>query len=433
VSSPRRRSSDWFGGRLAAPLRFAVLNIINRSRISPRQPRHPWRWCAFVLTDALIRALPVKGARSGTLVVLVNRLGDAIVSGPLVRQLQSRYAGEGPFLVLGDESWQCLSDNLYADIPTWFIDGARYTRSLRYRIIVNHRIRAARFERAICFMHHRLEMRDDALVYATGASVTIVNSLPFYHLRWYPWILDYYLGSMSRIVESLPAYLAAHHQVPPDGCDYPRRVPHVLERQRAFAAALGLDLVHQHRPVYRPRDKTVLLNFGAQDSARQWPITEWAALAVSIAALGFEPCFVGGPAELGKIDEIRHAIHATGASDSVVGRFKTLVDEVPFVELIELFAGVACYIGPDTGTSHLAVHCGTPTVTILLRPAEPEDGDRFGDFFPYPDGYLRSPYRPVCTTKAEFRCSGSGATLRSAVLSAFVSVVGNTRQRGAPL
>lgn len=411
------------GRWVVAPLRFAVLNLVNRRRASPR---HPWRWCAFVLVDALMRAFPARGPQSGTLVVLVNRLGDAIVSRPLVRELQVRFAGEGPFLVVGDESWRCLSDNLYADIPTSYIDENRYTRSLRYRIAVNRRIAAARFERAICFMHHRLEIRDDALVYATGAPVTIVSSLPFYHLRWYPWLLDHYLGTMSRVVESLPPYLAAHQQVPPDGCDYPRRVPHVIQRQRAFAAALGLDLVHQPSPIDQPRDRTVLLNFGAKDTARQWPIAEWAALAVSIATLGFEPCFVGGPAEVGRLDEIRRAVRAADASDSVI---RTLIHEVPFGDLIEVFTRAACYIGPDTGTSHLAVHCGTPTVAILLRPAEPEDGDRFGDFFPYPDGYLASPYRSVCTTKAEFRCSGAGAPLRAAVFSAFVDVVGAPRPR----
>jgi hypothetical protein len=107
----------------------------------------------------------------------------------------------------------------------------------------------------------------------------------------------------------------------------------------------------------------------------------------------------------------------------VAGRIRILVDEAPFDRLIDRFTTAACYIGPDTGTSHLAIHCGTPTVTILLRPAVPEEGDRFGDFFPYPDGYLRSPYRAVCTTKAEFRRSGPGATVRPAVLRAWVSLM----------
>jgi ADP-heptose:LPS heptosyltransferase len=407
--------------QIVAPLKFVVHNIINRDPRSPR--RHPWRWCVFVLFDIAIRAMPIKGQRSGTLVVLVNRLGDAIVSRPLVQLLQSYYGDQGRFLVLGDENWRCLSDNLYADIPTSFINESQYTRSLRYRLAVNYRIRAERFERAICFMHHRLEMRDDALIYASGAPHSVVSSLPFYHLRWYPWLFDYYLDRMSRVVDSSSPYLERSLQLPPTDCDYPRRVPHVLERQRAFATALGVELEHQHRPVERPRNKTVLLNFGAKDLARQWPIKEWVTLAVSIAELGYEPCFVGGPAERGKLSEVWHAIHASGASDSVAGRISTLVGEVPFGELVDIFSEAACYIGPDTGTSHLAVHCGTPTVTILLRPGVAEEEDRFGDFFPYPDGYLKSPYRCVCTTKGEFRRSGTPATVRKAVLSAFVSMM----------
>lgn len=380
----------------------------------------------FVLVDIAIRAIPMKGQRSGTLVVLVNRLGDAIVSRPLVQLLQSYYAGQGPFLVLGDESWCCLSDNLYAEIPTSFINERRYTRSLRYRLAVNYHIRAKHFQRAICFMHHRLEMRDDALIYASGAPHSIVSSLPFYHLRWYPWLFDYYLDQVSRVVDSSAPYLERSRQLPPTDCDYPRRVPHVLERQRAFATALGLELEHQHRPGERPRGKTVLLNFGAKDPERQWPITEWVALAVSIAELGYEPCFVGGPAERGKLGEVWRAIHASGASNVLAGRISTLVDQVPFGQLADIFSEAACYIGPDTGTSHLAVHCGTPTVTILLRPADAEEEDRFGDFFPYPDGYLKSAYRCVCTTKAELHRSGPHATLRTAVLSAFNRIMTET-------
>ncbi len=410
--------------QIVTPLRFAVHNLINRDRRSSR--RHPWRWCAFILFDTAIRAIPIRGQRSGTLVVLVNRLGDAIVSRPLVQVLQAYYAGQGPFLVLGDESWHCLSDNLYAGIPTSFIDEKRYTHSLRYRVAINYRIREKQFERAICFMHHRLEMRDDALIYASGAPHSVVSTLPFYHLRWYPWLLDYYLRQMSRIVDSCPPYLEKSQQLPPTGCDYPRRVPHVLERQRVFAKALGIQLQYHHQPVERPRDRTVLLNYGAKDPQRQWPIAEWATLAVSVAELGYEPCFIGGPAERSKLGAVWRAIHASGASNSIASHIRTLVDEVPFGQLVDIFSKAACYIGPDTGTSHLAVHCGTPTVTILLREERANEEDRFGDFFPYPDGYLKTPYRCVCTTKAEFHRSGASATVREAVLSAFVSMMSET-------
>jgi len=143
---------------------------------------------------------------------------------------------------------------------------------------------------------------------------------------------------------------------------------------------------------------------------------------MSIADMGYEPCFIGGPAERARLGEVWHTIRACGAPASVAGRVRALVG-APFSELIHLFNAAACYIGPDTGTSHLAVHCGTPTITILLRPKGREEGDRFGDFFPYPDGYLTSPYRCVCTTKAQFRRSGTFATVRTSVLGAFVSMM----------
>src|SRR5215471_16215784 len=100
--------------------RTALKFLVNNITISdPRSPsRHPWKWCAFVLSDILIAKLPIPRPKSGVVVILVNRLGDAIVGRSLVLSLQSSVAKGQPFLVLGDRSWEVLKDNIYNDIAT---------------------------------------------------------------------------------------------------------------------------------------------------------------------------------------------------------------------------------------------------------------------------------------------------------------------------
>jgi hypothetical protein len=141
----------------------------NLTRRDPRSPdRHPWKWCLFVMCDILISRIPVPWPKSGVVIILVNRLGDAIVARSLVLAIQSKIKWNDPFLVLGDHSWQVLRDNVYSQIPTRFIDEKRFRTRIVYRVKVSIWLRMRNFRTAICFMHHRLEMRDDALVYISA-------------------------------------------------------------------------------------------------------------------------------------------------------------------------------------------------------------------------------------------------------------------------
>jgi hypothetical protein len=105
----------------------AVFMVSNLTRRDPRSPhRHPWKWCLFVISDIIISRIPVPTTKSGAVIILVNRLGDAIVSRSLVLAIQSKIKASEQFLVLGDYSWQVLRDNLYLQIPTKFIDEERF-------------------------------------------------------------------------------------------------------------------------------------------------------------------------------------------------------------------------------------------------------------------------------------------------------------------
>jgi hypothetical protein len=407
-------------------LKFLMNNLVIRD---PRSPsRHPWKWCAFVLSDILIAKLPIPRPKSGVVVVLVNRLGDAIVGRSLMLALQSSVAKGQPFMVLGDRSWEVLKDNIYNDIATKYIDERRFRTDITYRIKTSLWLRFQNYHTAICFMHHRLEMRDDALVYVSAGQEKIVSELPFLNLRWYPWAFDFYLSKMTQIIPALPSLTP--QSTPIDVyCEYKRKVPHAFERMQNFFNHLYPDANLEVKPIVIPTesqlfaDQIVILNPGAKHEARTWPLSEWVSLAYQITNSGYTVFFTGGPAEAHLIGELHCLIEKGRASGTRKARIVVSINQLSFKSLIGLFNRAVCYIGPDTGTSHLAYWLGTPTITLLLHNDGTEEGDRFGDFFPYPEIFLPTPCRCVCATKAKFHMRDGSAGIRMQVYAAFNELI----------
>lgn len=415
----------------------AAFMMNNLTRRDPRSlHRHPWRWSLFVMCDILISRIPVPWPKSGVVIILVNRLGDAIVGRSLVLTIQSKIKRGEPFLVLGDHSWKVLKDNLYSEIPTRFIDEKRFRTNLAYRVKMSIWLRKRNFHTAICFMHHRLEMRDDALVYVSSGKEKIVAELPFLDLRWYPWIFEFYLHRMTKIVPALPHFDASLKSVD-IYCQYSRKVPHAFERFQGFCEHLypGTKLCVQHLAAPAEKDMVsdaiVLLNPGAKHEARMWPLSEWIALAYQIANRGYTVCLIGGPAEEPLIPELHSLIEKQRNGSSSEVKIVVLINRFSFTSLIGWFGRAHCYIGPDTGTSHLAYWIGTPTITLLLHNRGTEEGDRFGDFFPYPDSFLDTPYRCICTTKANFHMWNDPVGIRPQVFGAFCDLMQGTTARDA--
>jgi Glycosyltransferase family 9 (heptosyltransferase) len=261
------------------------------------------------LCDISISRIPVPRPKSGVVIILVNRLGDAIVGRSLVLSIQSKSKQNEPFLVLGDHSWQVLKNNLYSQIPTRFIDEKRFRTSAAYRVRVSIWLRMRNFRTAICFMHHRLEMRDDALVYVSSGEEKIVAELPFLNLRWYPWLFEFYLNRMTKIVPALPPFGSPSKSVGAY-CKYARKVPHAFERFQNFCEHLYPGTRLGVQPLVAPTersmftDQIVLLNPGAKHEARMWPLSEWVGLAHQIAKKGYTVCFIGGPAEKTLISDL---------------------------------------------------------------------------------------------------------------------------------
>ena len=107
------------------------------------------------------------------------------------------------------------------------------------------------------------------------------------------------------------------------------------------------------------------------------------------------------------------------------GEIRILINKMSFGVTIELFRHARCYIGPDTGGSHLAYWLHA-TITILHRDPKMEAYHRLGDFFPYSENVRNTPYKCVWATLDEFHLRNGARSVRNQVLVAFKRLMRET-------
>lgn len=96
---------------------------------------------------------------------------------------------------------------------------------------------------------------------------------------------------------------------------------------------------------------------------KQWRIDGWAATIDWLHANGFAVALTGGPAPA----EQDYARRVAEAANAPVGN---LVGQLTLGETAELIRRAKLFIGPDTGVTHIAAACGTLTVA-LFGPSDP--------------------------------------------------------------
>ena len=99
-----------------------------------------------------------------------------------------------------------------------------------------------------------------------------------------------------------------------------------------------------------------LIHPGSGGVSKMWPIERFFDLAEHLPA---PVHFIIGPAE-----------HERGFVSKIVSRGLSVVDTPTISEAVEMLAGKALYVGNDSGMSHCAAMCATPTVA-LFGPSDP--------------------------------------------------------------
>jgi len=130
-------------------------------------------------------------------------------------------------------------------------------------------------------------------------------------------------------------------------------------------------------------DPYAVLHASPMFRIRRWTNDGWRTLASALGARGLAVVATGGPepAEKEYLDNVWRDL------DVPVMR---LDGALRWPDLATLLRGAAVYVGPDTSMTHLAAGAGTPTVAIY-GPASPSI------IGPWPAGGLEAPWAPAGT------------------------------------
>lgn len=131
----------------------------------------------------------------------------------------------------------------------------------------------------------------------------------------------------------------------------------VLGYQPGPAIEFGLNARHLAASAGPEAADYAVLIHGTAQSAKQWPQTNWLAIARDMAARGLAVALPWGD------DAERRRSEALAAA--LGGRVR-VPDRRPLDEVAALIAGAALVVGVDTGLVHLAAALAVPVVAIFL-------------------------------------------------------------------
>ena len=158
---------------------------------------------------------------------------------------------------------------------------------------------------------------------------------------------------------------------------------HRIDNLLRLTAALGINerpdiVLPTAAPAPTPHGPYAVVHVKPMHKVKQWTDAGWQALAAGLMERGFTVVATGSdaPDERAYLDRIWTPVGS--AVERMDGKLN-------WGELVTLLKGTAVYVGPDTSISHLAAAAGCPTVTIY-GPTSPH---MVG---PWPVGGLNTPW-----------------------------------------
>jgi heptosyltransferase III len=157
---------------------------------------------------------------------------------------------------------------------------------------------------------------------------------------------------------------------------------HTVAQNLVLADLLGIPRVYEVVPPQTPATSASLENYVVlhpypKFAYKQWTGEGWKSLIAWLRSRGLRVVLTGGA------DREEKAHNAALATGDVVN----LTGKLALAELTALYRGARLFVGTDTATTHLAAACGVPTLA-LFGPTNPV---KWG---PWPAGYRGdNPYR----------------------------------------
>lgn len=287
--------------------------------------------------------------RANFLVMRLDHLGDVLSATAVPGLLKSRYPQCKISFLTASWSEPLLRHNPHIDEQfiydaPWFRRGrySKASRSLTWRELIRV-IRASRFDAALSL---RGDLRENYLAYRCGIPVRIG-----YGITGGGFLLTHELSYDKSAHESAatlnilkPLGVTGQTCLRPDLYFSPEEREAFSRRARAMGVPAGSECIG------------ILLHSGS--AAKDWPMEKFRQLIALIQSTrpGLLPVLVGLKTDGGEIRDLSRG----GAVLDIRG--KTTVRE------LALWAqSFRCFVGPDSGPTHLANAVGTPTVFLYSQ------------------------------------------------------------------
>jgi heptosyltransferase-3 len=282
------------------------------------------------------------------LVISLRRIGDVLLTTPLIRSLRRAWPGSEIDVLVFRNTTGIIAGN--PDINQVF------TLSPRPTMIESARLLARLWRRYDIAISTQSGDRPTVFAFAAGrlrAGVTTDSD-----------------SSLARALKRV----ALHRSVPA------AEKLHRVEQMLRLADALDISRVPELVcPAAAPRsrvahsDSYAVIHAAPMFAYKEWTPDGWRAVAAGLAKRGLQVVAIGGPGD------------AERSYLEMVWRGVADVHQVGWAETMTLLAKARLYIGPDTSVTHLAAAAGRPTVA-LFGPMDPRV------WGPWPVGGLATPW-----------------------------------------
>lgn len=318
------------------------------------------RYVVFYAADALVKIFDRSTPSAPQLLLVrLDAIGDFVIWLDAAKAFRSLYPSEHTVLCVNSAVY-----DLAKGLPHWDevvqVDVKRFSDSFRYRFKLLLQLRKRGFDTVIQPTFSRVFLHGDAIIRATGAK--------------------HRLGSVGNVTNTHPIlkrisdtwYTTLVPAVPGAMMELERNAEFIRNLSgRVFGAQLPmLPKLDDLPEALKVRSPYFVIFPGASWSGRQWPVSKFSQVAVTLYQMkGWVPVLCGGP---GDRQACQSVMDESGVSCAVnLGGLTNLA------ELTELLRSAALLISNETSAVHIAVAVSTPTVCVL-------GGGHFGRFMPYP-------------------------------------------------
>ena len=279
------------------------------------------------------------------LVIALRRLGDVLLTTPLIGSLRRAWPEATIDALVFDDTAGILSGN--ADLSGIVTMPARPTAAQSLAVAA------------------RLWRRYDLAISTQCGDRPTFFAIVAGHKRVAPVESTFNGRLKARFLNRSIPYVAGAH-----------RVEEILQLADVIGIARAANVVAPSSvtPSVAPAGDYAVIHAAPMFRYKQWTREGWRALATWLAQRGLAVVATGGPAQ-----SERHYLDDVWAGLPVM-RFDSRLD---WPQLAGMLSGARVYVGPDTSVTHLAAACGCATVAIY----GPTDPCLWG---PWPVGGLKA-------------------------------------------